>query len=130
MEFDVGKTVNYWKQGAEYDLETADTLLEKKRFPYALFIGHLAIEKLLKCLFVRDNKEHAPWTHSLPLLASKLKVRVSEEILDKLGEFMEFHLEGRYPDYQMEFYEKCTEEFTIRKMEEIRKVYKWLISQF
>ena len=76
MEFDAEKTVNYWKQGAEYDLETADVLLEKKRFPYALFMGHLAIEKLLKCLFVRDNKEHAPWIHSLPLLASKLKIRV------------------------------------------------------
>lgn len=36
---------------------------------------------------------------------------------------MEFYFEGRYPDYQMEFYKKCTEEFTTQKIAEIRKVY-------
>jgi HEPN domain-containing protein len=130
MEFDVEKTVNYWKQGAEYDLETANALFEKKRFPYALFMGHLALEKLIKGLFVRNTGEHAPWIHSLPLLASKLKIKIPEEFLKKLGEFMEFHFEGRYPDYQMEFYKKCTEEFTLQKMEEIKGVYKWLTNRF
>ncbi|MBU0700794.1 HEPN domain-containing protein [bacterium] len=130
MKFDVEKTINYWKDSAEYDLETADALFEKERFPYALFMGHLAIEKLLKGLFVRDNNEHAPWIHSLPVLASKLKIKISDNISEKLGEFMEFHLEGRYPDYQMEFYAKCTQVFTAQKMEEIREIYKWLNSQF
>lgn len=93
-------------------------------------MSHLAIEKLLKGLFVRDNKEHAPRIHSLPLLVSKLKITIPEEILEKLGEFMEFYFEGRYPDYQMEFYKKCTEEFTTQKIAEIRKVYNWLMNQF
>ncbi|MFH1563288.1 MAG: HEPN domain-containing protein [Nitrospirota bacterium] len=94
MEFDVEKTVNYWRESAEYDLETANALFEKKRFPYALFMGHLALEKLLKGLFVKDNQSHVPWIHSLPILASKLKIKISDEILGKLGEFMEFHFEG------------------------------------
>jgi len=29
---------------------------------------------------------------------SKLKIRIPEEFLEKLGEFMEFHFEGRYPE--------------------------------
>jgi len=32
MEFEVEKTVNYWKEGAEYDLETAEALFES-RYP-------------------------------------------------------------------------------------------------
>ncbi|MEW6606296.1 MAG: HEPN domain-containing protein [bacterium] len=130
MEFNVEKAVNYWKQGAEYDLGVAEAMYQAEKYPYALFMGHLALEKLLKSLFVRDKKEHAPWIHSLPLLANNLTINIPEETLEKLGEFMEFHFEGRYPDYQMDFYKKCTKEFTTQKMKEIKEVYKWLSSQF
>jgi HEPN domain-containing protein len=51
MVFDIDKTVQYWKEGAAYDLETGKTLLESRRFPYALFFGHLALEKILKALW-------------------------------------------------------------------------------
>jgi len=46
MEFDVEKTVAYWSSGAEYDLDTADKLLKDGKYPYCLFFGHLALEKI------------------------------------------------------------------------------------
>ena len=70
MVFDIDKTVQYWKEGAAYDLETGKSLLESRRFPYALFFGHLALEKILKPLLVKTTKDHAPFTHSLTFLAS------------------------------------------------------------
>lgn len=86
MTFDVNKTIKYWLESAAYDLETRKSLLEIKRFPYALFFGHLAIEKALKALVVKTTKEHAPYTHSLPLLAKKTGIEIPESIIDRLAD--------------------------------------------
>ena len=129
MTFDVDKTIKFWAEGAIYDLETGKSLLESKRYPYALFFGHLALEKILKALVVKSMKEHAPFTHSLTFLASKTGIDIPESILDKLAEYTEFHLESRYPDEKKDFYQKCTEEFACKKFAEIEEVYQWLIQR-
>jgi HEPN domain-containing protein len=127
--FEIDKTINYWLDGAAYDLETGRSLLESKRFPYALFFGHLSLEKVLKALVVKATRQHAPYTHSLTLLASKTNLEIPESVLDQLAEFTEFHLESRYPDDKREFYEKCTEVFAHRKFKEMEDVYRWLIQK-
>ena len=127
MTFDVDKTIKYWLESAAYDPETGKSLLEIERFPYALFFGHLAIEKALKALVVKTTKEHAPYTHSLPLLAKKTGIEIPESIIDRLAEYMEFHFEARYPDEKMDFYKKCTEEFACKKFSELEDTYKWLV---
>ena len=127
--FDLDRTIKYWLDGAQYDLETAKSLLQTKRFPYALFFAHLALEKLLKALVVKNTQEHAPYTHSLPFLASKSGIEVPEEILDRFAEYMEFHLESRYPDEKRDFYRKCTEGFSNEKFKEMEEIYQWLIQQ-
>lgn len=125
-KLDINKIIEYWRKGAEYDLETAWALFEKNRYPYALFIGHLALEKLLKAIVAKDTGEHAPRIHNLPMLAGMLSEPVEEKHLEKLAEFMEFHFEGRYPDEQYEFYQKCTKEFCKVKLHEIMDLFQWL----
>lgn len=127
--FDVSKTTRYWIDSAAYDLETGKSLLEAKRFPYALFFGHLALEKTLKALVVKATQAHAPYTHSLTLLASKTNVDISESMLDQLAEYTEFHLESRYPDEKKEFYEKCTEQFAQEKFREMEDLHTWLMQK-
>lgn len=129
MTFDVDKTIKYWLDSAMYDLETGKSLLEIKRFPYALFLGHLALEKVLKALVVKTTKEHAPYTHSLTLLAKKTKIEIPESIIDQLAEYTEFHIESRYPDEKMDFYKKSTGEFSNKKFKEIEDLYTWLIQK-
>ena len=129
MVFDIDKTVQYWKEGAAYDLETGKSLLESRRFPYALFFGHLALEKILKALMVKTTKDHAPFTHSLTFLASKIKFEIPESMLDKFAEYTEFHIESRYPDEKRDFYRRCTQEFPREKFAEIEEVYQWLIQK-
>lgn len=123
---DTIKTISYWLESSNYDLDTGATLLRSKKFPYALFFGHLAIEKLLKAMVVKHTGEHAPFSHSLGMLAARTGVDFPEGVMDLLAEFMEFHTEARYPDTKMEFYQKCTREFAQSKFREIKKVYKWL----
>ena len=126
MTFDVNKTIKYWYDGAAYDLETGRSLLDSKKFPYALFFGHLALEKTLKALVVKATGEHATYTHSLTVLASKTNIEIPDSIVDQLAEYTEFHIESRYPDEKKDFYKKCTEEFTHEKFSGIESVYKWL----
>lgn len=126
MDFNVKKTVAYWLEGAEYDLDVANAMFQTGKYPYALFMGHLALEKLLKALVVTEKREHAPYTHSLPLLASKLVTKIPEAIERKLIQFMEFYFESRYPEDRRKFYEKCTKDFTEFNLNEIKKVFKWL----
>ncbi len=129
LKFDIEKTIKYWMDGAKYDMDVAKVLSGKEKYPYALFMGHLAIEKLLKALVVKNTKKHAPYTHSLDKLANKSKIAFPDDIHIRLREFMEFHFEARYPSEQKAFYKKCTPSYTKAKMSEIRNTYKWLKNQ-
>jgi HEPN domain-containing protein len=129
MKFDVQKTVQYWMEGANYDLDVAVAMFEKGKYPYALFMGHLALEKLLKALAVRATNNHAPYTHSLPLLAEKTGLKMSKKTMRELARFMEFHFEARYPNDQRKFYRKCTKAFTTRNLQKMSEVFLWLKKQ-
>ena len=43
LQFDIEKTVRYWFESAEYDMSVVDALYQTGKYPYALFIGHLAL---------------------------------------------------------------------------------------
>ena len=51
--------IEYWKELAEYDLETAKAMLKTKRYLYVGFMCHQVIEKIFKGYFVsRKNETH------------------------------------------------------------------------
>ncbi len=52
----IDSIVNYWKDSSNQNYETMKHLLKSKDFSWALFIGHLVIEKLLKALYVKKYK--------------------------------------------------------------------------
>ncbi|MEW6685805.1 MAG: HEPN domain-containing protein [Candidatus Edwardsbacteria bacterium] len=129
MEFDGEKTVNYWLEGAEYDLGVAEAMFQTTKYPYALFMGHLALEKLLKAMWVKNRKAHAPITHSLPFLAEGCGTAIPPNTIIKLREFMEFYFETRYPEAQKAFYRKCTKKYTKERLTEIKEIFQWLKNQ-
>lgn len=128
LKFDIEKTINYWLEGADYDMGVAEALYKKRKYPYALFMGHLALEKVLKAVVVKTTHKHAPYTHSLEKLARKSKIDTPKQTQVKLREFMEFHLEARYPDEQKAFYKKCSRSYTKGKLQEIKEIFEWLKS--
>ncbi|MCC6545303.1 MAG: HEPN domain-containing protein [Nitrospirae bacterium] len=56
-EFDTTKTISYWHSSAKYDLSVATAMFKSKKYPYSLFMGHLALEKLLKALIVKNTNK-------------------------------------------------------------------------
>lgn len=121
--------VKYWIESAENDWRVAGHLFEKGDYPYALFFGHLTIEKLLKAIFVGKSDELPPLTHRLPYLAEVAGLEPSTEKLELLEIITDFNIEARYPDEKFSFHKKCTIGFTkshIKKIEEIRQ---WLLQK-
>jgi HEPN domain-containing protein len=49
-----------WLNQSEYDFETAQAMYKTKRYVYAIFMCHLALEKLLKANYSRKNQRNTP----------------------------------------------------------------------
>jgi HEPN domain-containing protein len=123
--FDIESVVQYWLIEAEEALDVADHLVEKGDYSYALFFGHLAIEKLLKALYTQRHQEHAPPIHNLLRLANAAGAEPDERQTEALIAITAFNIESRYPDVKRSFRTKCTPAFTARQMETIREVFAW-----
>jgi len=120
------KQIDYWAKSAAHDFEAAEALIKEKKYDWALFLGHLVLEKILKALFVQQKREFPPKTHNLVVLIKEIGMEVNEEIYDFFEEVNTFHISTRYPDEQFKFYQLCTEEFTLDKFKQIREKLKWL----
>jgi HEPN domain-containing protein len=116
----------FWTTEANEALQVADHLMEKSDYSYALFFGHLAIEKMLKALYVVKQKDHAPPIHNLLRLAKLAGVAVPNEKVDTLIEISAFNIEARYPDLKRAFRKKCDSVYAGNQILIIKEVYQWL----
>ncbi|MBW1759474.1 MAG: HEPN domain-containing protein [Deltaproteobacteria bacterium] len=124
--FEPNQVINYWMVEADESLTVATHLFEKKDYSYALFFGHLAIEKMLKAVYVARKKEHAPPIHNLKRLGRLAGITLDNDKSELLILISSFNIEARYPDLKRSFRKKCTEAFTLTQMNNIKEIYKWL----
>ncbi len=121
--------IKYWLKSAKQDWTVASHLFEKKDYSYALFFGHLTIEKILKAIYVDKHDSTPPFSHNLVYLSEKADLDLNDNDLELLEEVSDFNLEARYPDDKFAFYQKCTQTFTERKLDQIGRIKKWLLQQ-
>lgn len=96
---DINKQIDYWEKGAFSDIETAELLLKGNKYVESLFFCHLAIEKVLKVLVVKNSSQIAPKSHNLIYLCELANISLSEDDNSFLSVLMKYQLEGRYPEY-------------------------------
>jgi HEPN domain-containing protein len=101
-------------------------LFEKADYAWALFVGHLVLEKLIKAWYVHNVGINPPFIHDLVRLAEKADLALSEGQKDILDTVSTFNLRACYDDYKREFHRKCTRDFTKKWMDEIRGMRTWL----
>ena len=123
---DVDKIVKHWIETSDDDFNTMLTLYNSKSFSWALFLGHISTEKLLKALYVERFREHAPFTHNLYRLGELIGLEMSDEYSDWFDEITSFNLNARYDDYKKEFYKLCTPEYTQAWIEKIKTIRTWI----
>lgn len=61
----------YWVEMSDYDFDTAQAMLETKRYLYVGFMCHQVIEKILKAYWTKVCEEPPLKIHSLSRLAEK-----------------------------------------------------------
>lgn len=125
---DIQKVRDFWVEEASEALRVAWHLFEKEDYSYALFFGHLAVEKLLKAVYVAKKGEQSPYIHNLERLAEISDIKLTGEMKENLIRITRFNLAARYPDEKRTFRKKCTEEFTKKELANIEEVYKWVKS--
>lgn len=116
----------YWLKAAEQDRRAARHLLEKKDYTYALFFGHLGLEKTLKAIWAATRKDTPPHTHRLTYLAERLELELSADQSELLETVTDFNLEARYPDEKFSFRRRCTKQFTEEYLKKITGFTAWL----
>ena len=118
--------IKFWIESSDKDYESMLNMYKIKEYSYALFVGHLAIEKLLKANYVKNNGINIPRIHDLEKLANSACLKLTEKHANELQDITKFNIGVRYDDYKKTFYKKCTEKFTEKNIKSINGLRKWL----
>jgi len=125
-QLDIDKIFKHWMETSDDDFNTMLVLFGSKSYHWALFMGHITIEKLLKAYFVKNKQNHAPFTHNLYRLAELSELEINEEQAEWLFKITTFNINARYDDYKKEFYSMCTVDFTKEWIEKIKELQQWI----
>lgn len=119
--------VKYWVDTAAQDFQTVEHLFASRDYHWGLFVGHLVLEKLFKALYGRKSGNAPPRIHDLARLAQKCGLELDEQMLDKREMISRFNLTVRYPDFQQQVHEICTEDFSLQMLTSIKEIRSWLL---
>jgi len=125
-KIDIEKIITHWKSRSDQDFDTLHNLYKTKDYHWALFIGHLVIERLLKALIVKKTGKHAPFTHDLRRLAVLADLELNEEYKRYFDTITTFNMNARYDDYKKDFYKKCTAEYAFVWISNIETLRGWI----
>lgn len=128
-EIDTKKLRDHWLTASDEDYDTMVAMFDAQRYSWALFVGHLVIEKLLKACFVEVNGEFPPFTHNLLKLAKDAQMQLAEDKKIVLTTITAFNLNTRYDDYKRSFQKQCTPEYTFEWVEKIKDLRAWIKGQ-
>ena len=87
-----------WLDQANYDLDTARSLLEAGRYVYVLFCCQQAVEKTLKARITRVSGKSPPRSHNLMHLLKVAGIELDPSGQDFLRELSAYYIQTRYPD--------------------------------
>jgi HEPN domain-containing protein len=118
-----------WFKQAAYDLKTAEIMLENKRFIYAVFMCHLAIEKAIKGIYQYRLNEVPPKVHNLIYLVEKIGLSPSEKLYNAIFELNRVSIPTRYPDDLDKMKREYKKSNTLEIINSSKEVLKWLKNQ-
>ena len=94
----MAKSHEEWLKQADYDMDTAEFMLQGGRRVYAIFMCHLSIEKALKAVYLFRIKEVPPKTHNLVLLMERIGEKPPPDIMIFLATLNAAHVTTSYPE--------------------------------
>jgi HEPN domain-containing protein len=125
------KVVDNWLSLAEYDLATAEAMLQSKRFLYVGFMCQQAVEKILKAAYVKHHALTPPYTHNVLRLVAELpwKDEIDDRRLKTLESLNSYYIESRYTEDIQELAAVLTEERTTEILRRTKELFAWIKSK-
>ncbi len=120
------QSYNYWITSSDKDFEVMQSLFERKYYHWALFMGHLVLEKLLKAYYVKVKNDFPPLVHDLRRLGQLAGFEFDNERIVMLDTVSQFNIKARYDDYKQNFYNLCTAEFSTVWNNNIKELRQWI----
>ena len=120
--------VIYWRELADYDIDTAEVMYNGGRWLYVGFMCHQVIEKTIKSYWSAVKPDEIPFIHNLLKLAQScgLTSKMSPEQLKFLAELMPMNIEARYPSYKDELFKKLTPEYCRTLIDRTKELKLWI----
>jgi HEPN domain-containing protein len=127
-DMDIEEKINYWIEIAEYDLGTADAMLQTKRFLYVGFMCHQAIEKILKGYYVLAHEKTPPYIHNLSVLSEESKIydEFTDEQKDFIDSLSPLNVKARYPAYKKKIMDTLDETKCKNILINTKELYQWI----
>lgn len=120
--------VIYWLELSDYDLDTALSMYETKRYLYVGFMCHQTIEKILKAYYTHLKSETAPYSHNLSYIAIKGEFykEFSEEQKDFIDQIEPLNIEARYPAHKERLFKSLTDKKCLEIIEKTKELQEWI----
>lgn len=120
--------VTYWKELADYDIDTAEVMFTGGRWLYVGFMCHQVVEKTIKAYWSAIKPDEIPFIHNLLKLAQScgLVSKMSQEQLKFLAELMPMNIEARYPSYKDKLFKKLTPEYCRVLIDKTKELKLWI----
>lgn len=117
------EVIDYWLRSSRDDLDTAKKLQKLKKYNHSLFFLQLAIEKIIKGVYLKRKNEAPPLIHDLVLLAEKAHIEISQAEKEELAEISTFNIAARYDDYKFNFYKRATKDYADKWLTKGAKIF-------
>ena len=124
----INEKVQNWIDISDYDLETAEAMLETQRLLYVGFMCHQAVEKILKAYYEHKKSEEPPYTHNLVYLSDLNNIFgiMSEDQKNLLSKLQPLNIRARYPSYKEKLFRELTSEVCKPLIAETKEFVKWV----
>jgi len=129
---DLPEKFEYWRDIAQYDLNTAQAMYKTGRWLYVVFMCQQAIEKMCKGLYLLFIDDDIPRIHDINSLITKFVDKLPEQIdEDKrllFAKLSAFYLNNRYPEYKERLSMSMNKNEARDILKKTKEVFKWLLT--
>lgn len=122
----VEQLIHNWLSSAQYELDSADVLLDEGRYAHCLALSGKCLEKMLKALWLRKKNEHPPTHSRLLYFAGKLDLGLPEWAVDLLAVLTLFATDHEDVTYWKELRRSVKKEFAEQTYQETERFIEWL----
>jgi len=122
----------YWRDIAQYDLDTAQAMFTAGRWLYVVFMCQQAVEKLCKGLYLLFIDDDVPRIHDINSLITKFADKLPKAVDDGkrllFAKLSAFYLNNRYPEYKERLSLSLNREEAQSVLNETKEAFAWLMT--